>query len=155
MSGNNLGEWAVLSQYAGWFVGLSLTGLAISALLLPNLIIGLPEDYFTGRHRHHPAAEKHPVLHWLLMLVQNIFGFVLVAAGVAMLILPGQGILTLLAGLMIMNYPGKFALERQLVRQPRILRLLNRWRTRHGCKPFLPPLAAPHQQPSNPRNKGK
>lgn len=128
----------LILRYAGWMVLLSLASLALSALLLPRFIIRLPADYFTGKKRHRPPA-RHPVVHWALMLLKNLLGFVLIVAGVLMLVLPGQGLLTLLIGLMLMNYPGKFALERWLVCLPRVLSLLNRWRIRHGCRPFLSP----------------
>ena len=65
-----------------------------------------------------------PWLAWFAYL----FGFALILAGVAMLVLPGQGILTILMGVALANFPGKFTLERRLVRQPAVGRALNRIR---------------------------
>jgi hypothetical protein len=42
-----------------------------------------------------------------------------------MLFLPGQGLLTMVAGLLMMDYPGKFALERKIALTPSILSKLN------------------------------
>jgi hypothetical protein len=53
-----------------------------------------------------------------------------------MLFTPGQGILTILAGLLLMNFPGKYRLERWLVQRPGVLSSLNWLRTRRGKAPF-------------------
>jgi hypothetical protein len=70
---------------------------------------------------------------------KNLLGGILVLAGLIMLLTPGQGLLTLLAGLVIMNYPGKFALERWLITRPLVLPAVNRLRRRRSH----PPLRAP------------
>ena len=54
-----------------------------------------------------------------------------------MLILPGQGILTILIGLFLMNFPGKFKLERKLIAMPKVLKSLNWIRTKAGKEPFV------------------
>jgi hypothetical protein len=53
-----------------------------------------------------------------------------------MLFTPGRGFLTLPAGLLLMNFPGKCRLERWLVQRPGMLRSLNWLRTRRGKPPF-------------------
>lgn len=40
-------------------------------------------------------------------LVKNVFGFVLIVAGIVMLVTPGQGLLTIFLGLAIADWPGK------------------------------------------------
>jgi hypothetical protein len=57
-------------------------------------------------------------------------------AGIAMLVLPGQGVLTMLLGVMLMNFPGKYELERQIIQQPTILKALN-WMRRRANRPDL------------------
>ena len=57
--------------------------------------------------------------------IKNLLGAVLTVAGLLMLFLLGQGLVMLLVGLMIMNYPGKFALERRLIQCPHILPTVN------------------------------
>jgi len=64
---------------------------------------------------------------------------VLVLLGVIMLVTPGQGLLTLLIGLLLLNFPGKYRLERWLVLRPGVLRGLNWLRRRHGEPPFEAP----------------
>jgi hypothetical protein len=55
-----------------------------------------------------------------------------------MLLTPGQGLLTLLAGLLLMDFPGKYAMQRRLIEHPPILRAINRLRARHGHPPLRP-----------------
>jgi hypothetical protein len=75
---------------------------------------------------------------------KNLLGLVFVLAGVAMLVLPGQGILTILIGLMLMNFPGKRGLEQRLVQQPSVWRAINWIRS----KAHQPALEMPTSSPS-------
>ena len=54
-----------------------------------------------------------------------------------LLVLPGQGLLTMLIGLLLLDFPGKRAVELKLVRRPGIAAFLNRMRARHGRPPFV------------------
>ena len=67
---------------------------------------------------------------------KNLIGYGLIVAGLLMLFLPGQGILTLVMGLLLVDYPGKFRLERKLVKTPAILNSLN-WLRKKAKKPPL------------------
>ena len=130
--------------HAGLLVTGSLLSLVISVVLGPALILRLPAGYFTYQHRRAVRTERrHPVLHLTLTGTKNVIGAVFVLAGLALLVLPGQGIITLLAGAIIMNYPGKFEFERWLVRRPRVLPALNWLRMKYGREPLLPPDAKP------------
>ena len=53
-----------------------------------------------------------------------------------MLFLPGQGILTIVTGLIMSDYPGKFSLERKIASHPRILSGLN-WLRKKAKRPNL------------------
>jgi hypothetical protein len=52
--------------------------------------------------------------------------------GVAMLVLPGQGVLTIITGLLLLDFPGKYRFERWLVRRGPVLRGVNWLRDRAG-----------------------
>ena len=128
-----------MSEFVGWMrdhqvffqtMGVVSLGLfVISMVVFPLVVAHLPTDYFV-RDKRAPAhrRRRHPVVWVLLTVMKNIFGFALILAGVAMLVLPGQGILTILMGVALANFPGKFTLERRLVRQPAVGRTLNRIR---------------------------
>jgi hypothetical protein len=70
----------------------------------------------------------------------------IVFVGVAMLLLPGQGILTILIGLMLIDFPGKRRLERRLVQQPSVWRAINWMR----AKAHQPPLEMPTTEMTTP-----
>jgi hypothetical protein len=68
--------------------------------------------------------------------VKNAVGVLFIVLGIAMLVLPGQGILTLLIGIMLTNFPGKYRLERRVVTSKPILRNINKLRVRAGHEPL-------------------
>ena len=98
-------------------------------------------DYFA---RTEPAVaswrQRHPLLRLLLRLLKNLLGGALVILGFAMLLLPGQGILTLLIGISLLDFPGKRRLEISIVCRPRIQQWIDRIRKKAG----RPPLILPH-----------
>jgi hypothetical protein len=127
---------------------LLLWASAISALLLlatliavPLVITRLPQDYFVrpGRQLWREDSDGS-VLTLVLVIAKNMFGALLVVAGAIMLVTPGQGLLTLLVGLLLMNFPGKYRLERWLVLRPGVLRALNWLRRQKGRAEFQRPL---------------
>jgi len=126
------------------FQTLGLVSLALfvmSLVIFPLVVTYLPQDYFV-RNKRDPAHQtrRHPLLWFGVTVAKNIVGLALILAGIAMLVLPGQGILTILMGLALTNFPGKFILERRLVRQPSVGRALNRIRELAGKAPLeLPP----------------
>ncbi|HEU4620271.1 MAG TPA: PGPGW domain-containing protein [Gammaproteobacteria bacterium] len=129
-----------VEAHAGLLVAASVLTMLIGIVLVPALIIRVPEDYFLYEHRHAVSLRaRHPLARLALTGAKNVIGALLLAAGVALLFLPGQGLLTLIAGLMIMNYPGKFEFERWLIRRPRVLPALNWLRRKYG----RPPLKCP------------
>lgn len=117
----------------GLFVG-SLASLLLVALLLPVIVVRLPEDYF-ATNRHEPPVQHGPG-YWIWRIGKNALGAVFLLAGFLLLFLPGQGLLTILIGLLLLEFPGKRRLERRLVQRPTILQFLNRLRQRRGRPPL-------------------
>ncbi len=131
-------DW--LRDYQGWLWGLGLLSIGtfvFSLVALPLVIVRLPADYFVSRPlRDWPA--RRPALHLLLVVLKNMLGYVFVVAGVAMLVLPGQGLLTILIGVMLLDFPGKRRLERRIIQIPRLMQAANWMRVRYGQPPFVP-----------------
>lgn len=120
--------------------GLSVLVFLGSVATLPFLLSRLPEDYFIDPRRHQGRFKHlHPALYLAIRIVRNVIGWALVLAGLAMLVLPGQGILTILMGLILSDFPGKFTLERRLACNARILHGINWLRKRSGHPPLLSP----------------
>lgn len=124
----------------GLLGGLGVLSLLATIVLLPFLVVRIPADYFSHHHRPQDYAhERHPLVHHAIVIVKNTLGLILILAGLAMLLLPGQGLLTLLIGLTLTDFPGKYALEKRIVGQPGVLKAINWLRQRAGHPPVLPP----------------
>lgn len=123
-----------------WASGLSLLGVLATVIGIPWVVSRLPHDYFSRDQRvawrRRPSA---PLTAWVLAIGKNVLGGVLVLMGIVMLFTPGQGLLTILIGMLLINFPGKYRLELWLVSRPGVLRALNWLRERHGRRPFHPP----------------
>ena len=97
-----------------------------SIALVPWLIILLPSDYFAHENRETCFWKGHsPIIKGILVFLKNLIGTILFIAGIAMLFLPGQGILTIIAGLFLMNFPYKYKIEKWLIGQPIVLKSFN------------------------------
>ena len=121
-----------------WTLGIvSLLTFCISLLVIPWLVVRIPVDYFAEKKRHHvPWADQHPLIRWILLTIKNLAGVVFIALGIAMLVLPGQGLLTILLGIIFLNFPGKYRLERQLIGLRPVRRVVDWLRYKAGEKPL-------------------
>nr|ALS88856.1 TIGR02611: TIGR02611 family [uncultured bacterium] len=116
------------------FLGSFLLNLGIVSLIL----VKLPKDYFSNTNQKRFASQSHPLLRPLMIVGKNLLGLILVALGVVLSLpgIPGQGLLTILLGIMLMDFPGKHRLEQKLLSKPSIVNTINRLRGRFG-KPAL------------------
>jgi len=107
-------------------------------IIVPALVIRIPADYFTHERRTQTSwAEHHPVVRLLILVSKNLLGYVIIVMGIAMLVLPGQGLLTIIIGLMLINFPGKYRLERWLISLKPVYKSINWLRLRAGHEPLL------------------
>ena len=70
------------------------------------------------------------------IIVKNLIGYTLILGGILMLVLPGQGLFTILMGLILSNYPGKYSIERKFISMPSVLKTVN-WLRKKSDKPPL------------------
>jgi hypothetical protein len=128
-----------LSEYTEalfWIAGISLVAFVLSILLLPLVIIRLPAEFFV---RKPPPPMQRSPLQVMLRVLKNALGLIFFLAGIIMLFIPGQGILSMLFGISMMDLPGKRRLESRIVRMPRVHRSLNWLRTKTERPPFILP----------------
>jgi uncharacterized protein YggT (Ycf19 family) len=118
---------AVISAIA--FVG--------TLIVIPFVLVRLPEHYFDVRVPRIWMEGSHPVLRLITRVLKNIVGVVFVLAGISMLVLPGQGALTILIGLTLVDFPGKQRLEARIIGQPKVLGTVNSLREKFGKPPFV------------------
>ncbi len=129
----------------------SIVTFAGSLIVIPTLLARLPSDFFL-RTAPRPGTwrARHPVWRWAGRVGKNLLGGVLVLCGVAMLVLPGQGIITILIGLGLLDIPGKRALELALLRRPVVSRVVNWIRAKAHRPPLrLPPAHDGRPSPEN------
>lgn len=103
------------------------------ALAIPIVLARIPADHFTRPPRRH-----RPFVRFLRTLI----GLLVTAGGVAMLFLPGPGILTMILGLSIIGSDLAARGVRKLIFRPRVLEAINEIRRRRGREPLLPPCSA-------------
>ena len=114
----------------------SLATLVLSVILIPVLIVKLPADFYTERSDRRRVFQDSPVLRVVFLAIKNTLGALLLVAGILMLVLPGQGILTILAALTLLDFPGKRRLELRILHMPALLKGINGLRKRAGRKPL-------------------
>ena len=116
---------------------ISAFSFVASLFLIPFLIVRIPADYFAETQRHpSPWAKHHVLIRWGVLVFKNLFGVLFILLGLAMLVLPGQGLLTLLIGILLLNFPGKYRFERWLIKQPAVNKGVAWLRERAGRQPL-------------------
>lgn len=122
---------------AWWIVPLSLFVFFASVAAVSVIAVRMPADYFRGERRERDPFPGLPVLvRRALRVSRQGLGVALVVVGILMLITPGQGLLTILIGLSLLDFKGRYALERRLVCQPPVLRAINWLRKKAGRVPL-------------------
>jgi len=129
-----------LKAHPSWVKGLSLASLItflITPLMVLLIVLRLPADYFSrpaGRRAR--FFSRYPFFYPFFLLIKNLLGLTLMMTGFILLFTPGQGFLTILIGLMLVNFPGKYRLERFVLSRPGVRESLNKLRQRFGQPPL-------------------
>jgi hypothetical protein len=122
-----------------WGLGLYLGTFLGSTVVVVWLVIRLPATYFCDTYLRDGWDGRHPVLRWAGVLLKNLLGVLLVVLGgiMAVPVIPGPGLLLLVLGIMLLDFPGKHRLEQWLVHRATVLRAMNRLRQRYGKPPLV------------------
>ena len=126
--------WRKFLIGAAIFVGSFLLNLAIVSAIL----VKLPADHFSKNRKTKFWDGPNPALHAAKVIGKNIAGVLLVALGVVLSLpgVPGQGLLTILLGVMLLDFPGRDRLEQKLLHRPSIKNSINKLRARFGKRPL-------------------
>jgi len=128
-------QWIPVEVLIGLTVA-SVVGFIGTLIAIPMILVRLPADYFDTRTTRHWMKDHHPLLRLLGLVVKNVVGVVLLLAGFAMLFLPGQGVLTMLIGISLMDFPRKRELEAKMIGQPTLLGVINTMRHKYDKPPL-------------------
>jgi len=111
-----------------------------SLIGVPIFLARMPAHFFTARERERLSLPPPARSRWrwrrTARIARNALGIVLLLLGVATLVLPGQGLLTIFVALCLLDFPGKRKLIRRIVASPRVLRTINSLRERAGQTPL-------------------
>ncbi|MCE9579591.1 MAG: hypothetical protein K8W52_41105 [Deltaproteobacteria bacterium] len=122
-----------------WLAGLITIGsIALSLLITMIVIVRLPADYFANE-RAPRSPIGNPVLRLAVRVGKNLLGVVVIALGVVMSFpgVPGQGVLTILLGIMLCDLPGKRRMERWIIGRASVRKAVDKIRAKRGRPPLI------------------
>ena len=125
-----------LEPYLGWLAILSAITFVLSLVLIPLIIRRLPRNCFLEIQLNDKATLSTSPGSVLLAILRHVLGIILLLAGIAMLFLPGQGLITIFLGCLLISFPGKRKLILFLVFRPEVQKSLNWLRNKGGKPPF-------------------
>lgn len=122
----------------GLAAGLFLVSLAISFAALALVMVKIPPRYFAADHQRDFLPDSPWLVRWGAVIAKNIAGVILIALGIVLSLpgVPGQGILTILLGLIFLDIPGKRPLEARIIKRPTVLAAINRLRAKYDKPPL-------------------
>lgn len=120
-------------------VGLFLFSFTISILAVGVVMVKIPADYFSSHYAPEFMLDKPWLVRWSAVILKNILGVILVLIGIVLSLpgVPGQGILTILLGLIMLDVPGKRPIEARIIKRPNILTTVNNLRAKYNKSPLV------------------
>jgi len=119
------------------FFWLFIVSLVASLIAVPWVIVRLPADYFRrSKPQRPPFADRSPPVRMVLIVGKNLLGLALVGIGIVFLLMPGQGVIVILIGVMLLDFPRKKQLEHWLISRGPILKLANWLRRKWNEEPL-------------------
>jgi hypothetical protein len=113
--------------------------LLLTAIAIPIVIVKLPADYLVNDQKKSWLDAQPAVVRAVFRVGKNLFGVVLVLLGIIMLVLPGQGVLSIILGLSLVDFPGRRALQCKLIRRPKVIDSINWIRKKFHRPPLKMP----------------
>ena len=126
--------WRAIAVGAAIFV----VSLVATSLIAGVFLVRIRPDYFVAEHHGVARRLRSSKTRLLLIVAKNLLGVVLIVVGVVLSVpgVPGQGLLTILVGLFLIDSRAKRKLELRIVRMPHILHAINKIRDRFGAAPL-------------------
>lgn len=121
------------------FVGLFLASLTFSFLILGIVMVKIPADYFSSQYQNNFLPNSPWMVRWGAVVAKNLLGVFLVLLGIILSLpgVPGQGILTILLGLIMLDIPGKRPLEAKIIKRSAVREAVNKLRKRFNKPPLI------------------
>src|SRR5690348_14132289 len=118
-----------------WTLAFFALGTSLSLAVVLLLLIRLPVDAFTEVPQDWSASIPRRILR----IGRNILGWVVVLSGLVLSIpgVPGQGILMIAFGFLLVDFPGKRRILHDYLMRPSLRGYVDRLRLRFGRPPFI------------------
>jgi hypothetical protein len=111
-------------------IAFSVVMFVASIVAIPIVVRRLSPDHFVRPPPKHSLRTK---------VMLNASGALLIALGIAMLVLPGQGIIAILFGMSMMDVRIKHRVLRRLLTQSKIQEAVQQLRSKAGKPPLVIP----------------
>ena len=120
-------------------IGLFLLSLSFSFAAIAIVMVKIPANYFSSHYVQDFLPGSRWIVRWGAVIAKNVFGVFLVGLGILLSLpgVPGQGILTILLGLIMLDIPGKRPLESWIIKRPTVLAAVNNLRAKYNKPPLV------------------
>ena len=140
---------AVVLGVTDWLPELTWGNVGLGALVVVGtfvvatgvvsfVVVKLPATYFHPDHDREILKDKPPPIRRAGIIGKNLAGVILIALGVVLSLpgIPGPGLVTILFGVMLVDFPGRRWVEHKIVSRPAVQKTINNLRKRFGKKPI-------------------
>ena len=119
--------------------GLFLFSLTVSIVAVGVVMVKIPPDYFSTHYQRDFLPNTTSWMRWSALIAKNVLGVLLILLGIVLSLpgVPGQGILTILLGLIMLDIPGKRPLEAKIIQMPSVLAAINKLRAKYQKPPLI------------------
>jgi hypothetical protein len=123
----------------GMGVGLFLFSFVVSLTAIVLVMVKIPANYFSPHYEQDFLPNTHWTVKWGAVILKNLLGVMLIVLGIVLSLpgIPGQGLLTILLGLIMLDIPGKRPLEARIIQRPTIQSAINKLRARFNKPPLV------------------
>ena len=120
-------------------VGLFVASLAVSFGAIAIVMVKIPPNYFSTHYERDFLPDSSWLVRWGAVILKNVFGVFLILLGIVLSLpgVPGQGILTILLGIIMLDIPGKRPIEAKIIQRPAVLAAINKLRARYNKPPLV------------------
>ena len=139
-------EEELITQFMGFItlrsvligVLLFLVTFSINLAIVSFILVKIPPNYFKASHSRDFWKDQSPAVRMFGVILKNGIGVFLVVLGIILSLpgVPGQGILTILLGIMLLDFPGRRKLELKLLHRPQVFKTINKLRDKFGKPPL-------------------
>jgi len=119
-------------------IGMFIVSLALSFGAIALVMVKIPPNYFSSHYERDFLPNSPWLVRWGAVILKNVLGVFLILLGIVLSLpgVPGQGILTILLGVIMLDIPGLRPIEAKIIRRPTVLHAINKLRA-HYSKPPL------------------